>query len=63
MTALLLSLPLLAVLSAAVVRALIARPILDQPAPRKAHARPTAPKRDMIDAMMTAAAAPRGDGA
>jgi UDP-GlcNAc:undecaprenyl-phosphate GlcNAc-1-phosphate transferase len=39
-TALLLSLPLLAVLSAAVVRALIARPILDQPAPRKAHARP-----------------------
>jgi allantoin racemase len=30
---------------------------------RKAHARPTAPKRDMIDAMMTAAAAPRGDGA
>ena len=30
---------------------------------RKAHARPTAPKLDMIDAMMTAAAAPRGDGA
>ncbi|MFN6954305.1 MAG: glycosyltransferase family 4 protein [Acetobacteraceae bacterium] len=41
MTALLLSLPLLAALSALVVRALIARPILDMPDARKAHARPT----------------------
>lgn len=41
MTVLLLSLPLLAALSALVVRALIARPILDVPDARKAHARPT----------------------
>ena len=42
MTALLLALPLLAALSAAVVRGLIARPLLlDLPDPRKAHARPT----------------------
>ena len=41
MTALLLSLPLLALLSAAVVRAMIARPLLDHPRARKAHTRPT----------------------
>ncbi|MCS6931612.1 MAG: undecaprenyl/decaprenyl-phosphate alpha-N-acetylglucosaminyl 1-phosphate transferase [Acetobacteraceae bacterium] len=41
MTALLLSLPLLALLSAAVVRGMIARPLLDRPDGRKAHARPT----------------------
>lgn len=41
MTALLLALPLLALLSAAVVRGLIARPLLDRPDPRKAHTRPT----------------------
>jgi UDP-GlcNAc:undecaprenyl-phosphate GlcNAc-1-phosphate transferase len=40
-TALLLSLPLLALLSAAVVRGLIARPLLDRPDARKAHVRPT----------------------
>ena len=41
MTLLLAALPLLALLSAAVVRALIARPILDAPDARKAHPRPT----------------------
>lgn len=42
MTALFLSLPLLAALSALVVRALIARPLLlDRPSGHKAHARPT----------------------
>lgn len=42
MTALLLASPLLALLSAAVVRGLLAWPLLDHPDARKAHARPTA---------------------
>jgi UDP-GlcNAc:undecaprenyl-phosphate GlcNAc-1-phosphate transferase len=40
-TLLLLSLPLLALLSAAVARGLIAKPLLDRPDARKGHARPT----------------------